>query len=39
MLQSHDENYRTGKPWKWFMAIPEIGKATKALGFEETKTP
>ena len=33
------ENYRTGKPWKWFMAIPEIGKATKALGFEETKTP
>ncbi len=33
------ENYRTGKPWKWFMAIPEIGKATKALGFEATKTP
>ena len=31
------ENYRTGRPWKRFMSIPEIQHAVKTLGFELTK--
>ena len=31
------ENYRSARPWKRFMAIPEIQSAVKKLGFKTTK--
>ena len=31
------ENYRSGRPWKRFMAIPEIQRALKQLDLTETK--
>ncbi len=31
------ENYRTARPWKLFMSIPEIQRALKALDFKQTK--
>jgi len=32
------ENHRTQKPWKSFIAIPEIQHATRALKFESTRS-
>ena len=31
------ENHRTGLVWKKFMAIPEIGPAVDAIGFQAEK--
>ncbi len=31
------ENQRTGKPWRWFMRLPEIKRAMQAAGFVESK--
>ena len=31
------ENYRTARPWKLFMSIPEIQLAMKRLKFEVTR--